>query len=110
MGRRAAPSARLLVAATARRLELDDGHPLVELATGLQALEHCSEIKPGRLDCEQTVLPAARIGGRRRFPRPSSSGSAATARATRCSSSRPSGSRYLWRRPWSKLNSLVNIR
>jgi hypothetical protein len=37
---RTVPSARLLVAATARREELDEGHPLAELATGLPAHHH----------------------------------------------------------------------
>src|ERR671929_110604 len=47
---RAAPSARLLVAATARREELDAGHPLVGLTTALRGLGRLSEIALDRLD------------------------------------------------------------
>jgi DNA-binding SARP family transcriptional activator/tetratricopeptide (TPR) repeat protein len=60
---RAAPSARLLVATTARREELDEGHPLVGLITALQAFERCSEIELDRLDREETALLAERITG-----------------------------------------------
>jgi hypothetical protein len=60
---RGAPSARLLVAATARREELDDSHPLVDLTTGLQALERYSEIDLDRLDREETAALAERITG-----------------------------------------------
>ena len=37
----------LLVAATARREELDAGHPVIELATGLQALGRCRRSRSG---------------------------------------------------------------
>jgi DNA-binding SARP family transcriptional activator len=60
---RAAPSARLLVAATVRREELDAGHPLAALTTALQALERFSEIELDRLDREETALLARRITG-----------------------------------------------
>jgi predicted ATPase len=62
---RAAPSARLLVAATARREDLDAGHPLPGLTTALQALERFSEIQLDRLDREETALLAQRITGAR---------------------------------------------
>jgi len=60
---RAAPSARLLVAATARREELDAVHPLVALIASLQALERFTEIELGRLDRGETALLAERITG-----------------------------------------------
>ncbi|MFC5995190.1 ATP-binding protein [Pseudonocardia hispaniensis] len=60
---RTAPSARLLVAATARREELDPGHPLVGLSMALQALERFSEIELDRLDREETALLAERLTG-----------------------------------------------
>jgi DNA-binding SARP family transcriptional activator len=60
---RTAPSARLLIAATARREELDAGHPLAGLATGLQALGSFSEIELGRLGRDDTALLAERIMG-----------------------------------------------
>ena len=52
---RSAPDAPLLVAATARREELDAGHPLAELVAGLQALGRCSEIALGRLGRAETA-------------------------------------------------------
>ncbi|MYS90501.1 MULTISPECIES: ATP-binding protein [Streptomyces] len=61
---RTAPSARLLVAATARREDCDVGHPLVELATTLQSQGRCTEIALDRLDRAQTALLAERITGR----------------------------------------------
>ena len=60
---RAAPSARVLVAATARREELDAGHPLVRLTTALQELDRFGEIELGRLDEDETALLVAAIGG-----------------------------------------------
>jgi DNA-binding SARP family transcriptional activator len=60
---RTAPSARLLVAATARREELDEGHPLADLATGLHALGRFTEIGLGRLGRDDTALLARRITG-----------------------------------------------
>ena len=62
---RAAPSARLLVAATVRREELDADHPLLALTTALQSLERLSEIALDRLDREETALLAERITGAR---------------------------------------------
>jgi hypothetical protein len=87
---RAAPSARLLVAATARREELDEQHPLGRLA------RRC---RPA------SASPRSSYGGstaprRHSSPRPSAAwrsrvasltGSTATARGIRCSSSRRSG-------------------
>jgi DNA-binding SARP family transcriptional activator len=60
---RTAPSARLLVAATARREELDESHPLAGLATGLHALGRFTEIGLGRLGRDDTALLARRITG-----------------------------------------------
>jgi DNA-binding SARP family transcriptional activator len=60
---RAGSSARLLVVATARREELDEGHPLTGLTTALQTLGRCSEIKLGRLGRADTALLAERIRG-----------------------------------------------
>ena len=57
------PSARLLVAATARREELDGDHPLTSLITALQALGRFSEIELDRLGREETALLAERIMG-----------------------------------------------
>jgi predicted ATPase len=62
---RAAPSARLLVAATARREELDERHPLAALTTALQALGRFTEIELGRLGRQDTALLAERITGAR---------------------------------------------
>ncbi|MEV4681620.1 ATP-binding protein [Streptomyces kurssanovii] len=58
---RVAPSARMLVAATARREDLDPGHPLPALIRSLQGLDRCTEIELGRLDRKETVLLAQRI-------------------------------------------------
>jgi DNA-binding SARP family transcriptional activator len=60
---RTAPSARLLIAATARREELDEGHPLGGLATSLRALGRFTEIGLGRLGRDDTALLAERIKG-----------------------------------------------
>jgi hypothetical protein len=60
---RAAPSARLLVAATARREELDERHTLTGLSTALQAIEQFIEIELDRLNREDTALLAERISG-----------------------------------------------
>jgi DNA-binding SARP family transcriptional activator len=60
---RAAPSARLLVAATARREELGERHPLADLTTALQALGRFSQIELDRLGREETGLLAERIMG-----------------------------------------------
>ena len=60
---RAAPSAQLLVAATARREELDQAHPLAGLITALQDLGRFSEIELGRLGRDKTALLAKRITG-----------------------------------------------
>jgi DNA-binding SARP family transcriptional activator len=60
---RTAPSARLLIAATARREELDEGHTLASLTAGLQALGRFTEIELGRLGRDDTALLAERIMG-----------------------------------------------
>ena len=60
---RSAPSARLLVTATARREELDENHPLTGLVTAVQAFGHVTEIKLARLSREETALLAERITG-----------------------------------------------
>ncbi|MFY7067374.1 ATP-binding protein [Nocardiopsis changdeensis] len=65
---RTAPSARLLVAATARREELTDGHPLLGLITDLRALGRFNEIGLERLGQEETALLAEHVAGRRLEP------------------------------------------
>ncbi|MCQ0017814.1 AAA family ATPase [Actinomadura madurae] len=60
---RAAPSARLLVAVTARKEDLDAGHPLGTLIRSLRALGRFTEIELGRLGREETALLAERITG-----------------------------------------------
>lgn len=61
---RVEPSARLLVAAAARREELDREHPLNDLLSGLQVLERCTEIEVGRLSRGETAALAERVIGR----------------------------------------------
>jgi DNA-binding SARP family transcriptional activator/TPR repeat protein len=61
---RLAPKARLLVATTARREEIDRQHPLNDLIVGLQALERFTEIELGRLTREETAVLAERLAGR----------------------------------------------
>ena len=60
---RVSPSSRLLVAATARREEVDDDHPLTGLTTAVAALGRFSEIELNRLDREETALLAERVTG-----------------------------------------------
>jgi len=60
---RSAPPARLLVAATARREELDQHHPLTGLTTAVAALGRLTEIELTRLSREETALLAERITG-----------------------------------------------
>jgi hypothetical protein len=55
--------ARLLVAATARREEVDEHHPLTTLTTALAALGLFSEIGLARLSREDTVRLAGHITG-----------------------------------------------
>ncbi|MBL7497624.1 AAA family ATPase [Frankia sp. CNm7] len=59
---RADPPAPLLVAATARLVETEAGHPLRGLLTGLTALERCTELALGRLDRVETAMLAHRLG------------------------------------------------
>ena len=54
---------RLLVAATARREEIDRDHPAQELLAGLHALDRCVEIELGRLDRAETDQLARELGG-----------------------------------------------
>jgi DNA-binding SARP family transcriptional activator len=61
---RAEPGARLLVAATARREEIDARHPVSELVAALQALERITEIGLERLGRGETGVLAERIAGR----------------------------------------------
>ena len=57
------PTARLLIAATARREEIDRDHPAQELLAGLHALDRCTEIELGRLDRAETDALARELGG-----------------------------------------------
>jgi DNA-binding SARP family transcriptional activator len=57
------PRARLLVAATARREEIDDRHPVHDLVAGLRVLACYTEIEVGRLTREETAALAERFGG-----------------------------------------------
>jgi DNA-binding SARP family transcriptional activator len=58
---RSAPSARLLVAATARREELDEHHPLTALTTALAAQGRLTEIGLARLSRADTARLAGHI-------------------------------------------------
>jgi DNA-binding SARP family transcriptional activator len=60
---RSRPAASLLVAATARREELDDDHPLHDLLNGLGAEDRAAELELGRLSREDTGALAARLAG-----------------------------------------------
>jgi len=60
---RTAPAARLLVAVTARREDVDGGHPLAAVTTALAAAGRFSEIALDRLDRTQTGRLASRITG-----------------------------------------------
>ncbi len=55
------PSFPLLVAATARREEIDPGHPLHTLIAGLHALECFTEIEVGRLTRDETAMLAEQL-------------------------------------------------
>ncbi|CAN5689523.1 AAA family ATPase [soil metagenome] len=58
------PEAPVLVAAAARREEMDDRHPLNDLLLGLQVLERVTEIELTRLSPEETVALSERLAGR----------------------------------------------
>ncbi|HLE99851.1 MAG TPA: AAA family ATPase [Gaiellaceae bacterium] len=58
---RAEPGARLLVAATARREEIDAGHAADELVAAIQALDRFSEIPLDRLSRDETEALAERM-------------------------------------------------
>lgn len=60
---RTEPEARLLVAATARREEIDADHPVSELVAALPALGAISEIGLERLSRDETGVLAERIAG-----------------------------------------------
>ena len=60
---RAQGAAPLLVAATARREEIDSQHPVAELVAGLAALGRSSEIELRRLSRAETGLLAERMTG-----------------------------------------------
>lgn len=60
---RVEPGARLLVAASARREEIDRQHSLNDLVVGLHALECFTEIELGRFTQEETAVLAERIVG-----------------------------------------------
>ena len=59
---RAEPRVPLLVAATARLAETDEGHPLHGLLAGLRALGRCTELPLRRLDRAETGALARRLG------------------------------------------------
>lgn len=61
---RVAPEARLLVAATARREEVDLQHPLSDLVAGLRALDRLEELALERLTLKETAALAERLSGR----------------------------------------------
>jgi len=61
---RAESEAPLLLAATARREEIDTHHPMSELIAGLQALGRMSEVPLERLSREESAILAERIRGR----------------------------------------------
>ena len=60
---RSEPDAQLLVAATARREELDRSHPLNELLTGLRSLERLTELELQPLSRQETAVLAERLSG-----------------------------------------------
>lgn len=60
---RVEPQTRLLVAATARREEIDHQHPLADLRAGLYALGRLTELDLGRLSREETAVLAERLAG-----------------------------------------------
>jgi DNA-binding SARP family transcriptional activator len=61
---RAESNARLLVAVTARREEMDHQHPLNALVSGLLALDRCSELRVERLTRAETGSLAQRYADR----------------------------------------------
>ncbi len=60
---RAEPNTPLLVAATARREEIDRQHPANALIAGLHALDRVAEIELGRLGRDDTVMLATQLAG-----------------------------------------------
>jgi DNA-binding SARP family transcriptional activator len=57
------PAPRLLVAATARREELDPAHPMNDLVAGLQALDRVVELELARLSRQETAALAEWLAG-----------------------------------------------
>src|SRR5207237_8707217 len=58
---RTSSHAPLLVAATARREELDEAHPARQLFTALRALDRVTEIDLGRLGRDDTATLSERL-------------------------------------------------
>jgi DNA-binding SARP family transcriptional activator len=58
---RTSPRAQLLVTLTARREDLDEGHPATKLLTALRALDRASEIELGRLGRDDTATLSERL-------------------------------------------------
>ena len=67
---RVAPEAPLLVAATARREEVDQQHPLSQLVTALLGLERLVEVELGRLSRQEAATLAERLAGGRPLEEP----------------------------------------
>jgi DNA-binding SARP family transcriptional activator len=61
---RASPDARLLILATARQEEIDNDHPIRDLALGLQALDRYTEITIDRFAAAETASLAEQLAGR----------------------------------------------
>lgn len=60
---RSGPQTRLLIIATARREEVDARHPLIDLLTGLRAIERLTEIELDRLTRQETTALAEQLSG-----------------------------------------------
>jgi DNA-binding SARP family transcriptional activator len=61
---RAEPNARLLVVATARREDIDPGHPVNSMVASLAALGRLTEVKVERFSRAETAMLAERLNGR----------------------------------------------
>lgn len=61
---RSQPDAPLLIAATARREDLDTHHPATRLLAAVQGLGRLSEVRLGRLTHEETGVLAQHLAGR----------------------------------------------
>jgi len=60
---RVEPGAHLMVAATSRQEDVDQGHPLGDLISGLQTMDRFTEIQLGRLTREETAALAEGFAG-----------------------------------------------